>query len=469
MTRAVIVLIVLAMVAAACGGGEDDAATTTTTAPATTTTAEPATTTSAAATTTTIEAVGESSGDGGETTTTTSEPASPEPPPEALEDPDLLTFARGVLFVEQTGLGSGSAGKLLRMIDGDPLILGLSTDDDPPVVATFKMPADTTFTRFAIPGVFDRPGNATFMKMVTIEGSLEGPDSGFEVLAEFDLELHEEDDEVTEIFPESPRPVRWVRITWEGGVFIEEGDEGRTILDFTELIGNGTQEPMELSNAFDGVWSYRLTERLDLSGHPLELRQVGATVTGCLDTMLLTGTVNGRIARLNGFDPTDDDVGRFIMVADDDGAISSVYSLNNSIFGAWTAVDDPETTETPCSEEAPQPPAACGTAVYINFDYNSADIRPESEQVLADLYANLLNDGVAMVSIEGHTSTEGSEGYNLDLSERRAQSVVDDLVARGYDAGAISAIGLGETMPLISPDDDETSRELNRRVEINCG
>jgi OOP family OmpA-OmpF porin len=59
--------------------------------------------------------------------------------------------------------------------------------------------------------------------------------------------------------------------------------------------------------------------------------------------------------------------------------------------------------------------------------------------------------------------------YNQGLSERRAQSVVDDLVARGFDPAAISAIGFGETMPLISPDDDETSRELNRRVEITCG
>ena len=135
---------------------------------------------------------------------------------------------------------------------------------------------------------------------------------------------------------------------------------------------------------------------------------------------------------------------------------------NRRSFGAWTAVVDPDVTETPCSEEPP-PPRACGLPVYVNFDVNSATIRPESDQVLADLYDLLLADDVESVIIEGHTSTEGSEAYNLDLSERRAQSIVDDLISRGYSAGSITAAGLGETTPLISPDDDETSRELNRR------
>jgi outer membrane protein OmpA-like peptidoglycan-associated protein len=107
--------------------------------------------------------------------------------------------------------------------------------------------------------------------------------------------------------------------------------------------------------------------------------------------------------------------------------------------------------------------------VYVNFDKASAVLRPEAGPVLSDMYDGLVSQGVASVSIEGHTSTEGTDEYNQGLSERRAQAVVDDLVARGYDAAAISAIGFGETMPLISPDDDETSRELNRRVEIRCG
>ena len=107
-------------------------------------------------------------------------------------------------------------------------------------------------------------------------------------------------------------------------------------------------------------------------------------------------------------------------------------------------------------------------SVYVNFDVNSAVIRPESDQVLADLFAQLLAEEAQGVSIVGHTSTEGSVEHNLDLSEQRAQAVVDDLIRRGFDAGSISATGEGESQPLISPDKTETARELNRRVEIAC-
>jgi OOP family OmpA-OmpF porin len=131
-------------------------------------------------------------------------------------------------------------------------------------------------------------------------------------------------------------------------------------------------------------------------------------------------------------------------------------------------VDDLDVMAPDCPEP-PSEPNFCGVAVYVNFDVNSAVIRPESEQILADLYAGLTAAGAEQVSIEGHTSTEGSEEYNLDLSRRRAQAVVDDLVTRGFDAGSISAAGKGESEPLLRPDNDESSRELNRRVEIKCG
>ena len=49
------------------------------------------------------------------------------------------------------------------------------------------------------------------------------------------------------------------------------------------------------------------------------------------------------------------------------------------------------------------------------------------------------------------------------------QAVVADLIARGFDEAKIAASGKGETEPLISPDNDESSRSLNRRVEIECG
>lgn len=459
MTRLRLLLVSLALLAGACSG--DDTADTTAPPPSAAASEATTTTTNAAPVTTTTTTTAAPA-----TTTTTT--AAPEPPVE-VPRLDLLTFAEGAVFVSQTGLAGGSAATLLRMIDGDPLDLAIAGDDDPPLEIVYKLPANTTFDRFAIPNVVETPGNATFYKSVVISGSAEGPDAGFQVLARFELETHDEPDEVTELAPEVVTPVRWVKVDLQGGINIEEGDEGNTNLEFTEIIGNGAQDPVELSTAFTGIWDFRLTERLDLSGDPLELTQTGATISGCLDTIIINGSVNGRIARATGFDPARNDrPSAFIFVADDDGTIQAVWSENGSVFGARTAVIDPDVTSSPCSE-APPEPQFCGVAVYVNFDFDSAAIRPESDQVLADLYDGLVADGITQVSIEGHTSTEGSAEYNQDLSERRAQSVVDDLVARGFDPANITAVGKGETEPLLSPDNDESSRSLNRRVEVVCG
>ena len=54
-------------------------------------------------------------------------------PPDQIERRDLLTFAQGALFVSQSGLASGSAGRALRMIDGDTRKLALTSDAGGPV------------------------------------------------------------------------------------------------------------------------------------------------------------------------------------------------------------------------------------------------------------------------------------------------------------------------------------------------
>ncbi|MCP4204011.1 MAG: OmpA family protein [bacterium] len=390
-----------------------------------------------------------------------------EEPSDNQERPDLLTFGRGTVFVSQKGLAGGSASGALLAINGDPYRMALAGDRQLPVEFVFKLPAKTTFDRFAVPNVVEQPGNTTFVKNVVVSGSLEGPDSGYQELAAFELETHGPDEQLTEILPEILTPVRWIKIHFDGGIHFGEGEEGKTNIWFSELIGNGTQEPRELSTAFDGIWDFRTAERLDKQGIPLELSQTGTTITGCLGRIELQGTVNGAIARATGVDTKDGRPSAFIFVAAEDGSIQGLWSRNKGRFAPRTAVDDPTVTSTPCSE-APPEPKACGASVYVNFDVDSAVIRPESEQVLTDLYDRLVAEGAEKVSIVGHTSTEGSAEHNLDLSERRAQSVVKDLTERGFEAANLSATGLGESQPLISPDNTETARTLNRRVEISC-
>jgi outer membrane protein OmpA-like peptidoglycan-associated protein len=64
------------------------------------------------------------------------------------------------------------------------------------------------------------------------------------------------------------------------------------------------------------------------------------------------------------------------------------------------------------------------------------------------------------ILVEGHTDSKGSESYNQQLSERRAQAVRDALVNRGVDSHRLRVIGYGESQPISSDD------AMNRRVEL---
>ena len=87
--------------------------------------------------------------------------------------------------------------------------------------------------------------------------------------------------------------------------------------------------------------------------------------------------------------------------------------------------------------------------------------------MLDALYEGLRTDSSRAIVIEGHTSGEGADDYNLRLSERRAEAVVGDLVRRGLPQGRLRGTGAGERRP-IAANNDESGRSLNRRVEIKC-
>jgi OOP family OmpA-OmpF porin len=73
---------------------------------------------------------------------------------------------------------------------------------------------------------------------------------------------------------------------------------------------------------------------------------------------------------------------------------------------------------------------------------------------------------IKKIEVGGHASTEGSDHHNISLSDRRAKAVVKHLVEKGVTEERLSAHGYGETKPLVTPDDTEDKREVNRRVEF---
>ncbi|MCC5904195.1 MAG: OmpA family protein [Halomonas sp.] len=102
----------------------------------------------------------------------------------------------------------------------------------------------------------------------------------------------------------------------------------------------------------------------------------------------------------------------------------------------------------------------------VNFEFDSAQLTSNAQQVLNGIAERLVNNPDVRVSIEGHTDSRGSAQYNQNLSQRRAESVAAYLSQRGVATNRMRAIGYGEARPVASNDTD-AGRAQNRRVELD--
>jgi outer membrane protein OmpA-like peptidoglycan-associated protein len=101
----------------------------------------------------------------------------------------------------------------------------------------------------------------------------------------------------------------------------------------------------------------------------------------------------------------------------------------------------------------------------ILFDVDKASLRPEAKSNLEKLAAILIKYEDTDILVEGHTDATGSEEYNLDLSNKRSQSVANYLSTKQVLATRFTIMGYGESQPIA---DNETAdgRQANRRVEL---
>ncbi|HEY3875182.1 MAG TPA: OmpA family protein [Candidatus Kapabacteria bacterium] len=101
----------------------------------------------------------------------------------------------------------------------------------------------------------------------------------------------------------------------------------------------------------------------------------------------------------------------------------------------------------------------------IFFDFNKITLNPESYSELDRLAAILRTTPDVHVEIDAYTDNKGPQSYNVELSKRRAQSVVDYLVTHGTASSRLTARGLGNIKPIATNETDE-GRAQNRRVEF---
>ncbi|MCI0751895.1 MAG: OmpA family protein [Flammeovirgaceae bacterium] len=102
----------------------------------------------------------------------------------------------------------------------------------------------------------------------------------------------------------------------------------------------------------------------------------------------------------------------------------------------------------------------------IFFDIGKFNLKDQSLTEAEKLYSLLKDNPELKVQINGHTDNTGDAASNKTLSLKRATSVVDFLVSKGIDQGRVGAKGFGSERPIVSNDDEEGGRAINRRTEI---
>jgi OOP family OmpA-OmpF porin len=104
-------------------------------------------------------------------------------------------------------------------------------------------------------------------------------------------------------------------------------------------------------------------------------------------------------------------------------------------------------------------------ALYINFDFDKADIKPDSQSIIDQIAKLLKTNPDLNLTVEGHTDNVGTPPYNKKLSDARARSVVAALAAQGIEARRLKAVGYGQDKP-IADNGTDSGRAQNRRVEL---
>lgn len=101
----------------------------------------------------------------------------------------------------------------------------------------------------------------------------------------------------------------------------------------------------------------------------------------------------------------------------------------------------------------------------VTFDHNSATVRPGLYGEIDRISNVLIQYPQTVIRVEGHTDSTGSDTYNMNLSQRRAEAVKNLIVQRGVPYNRVETMAFGESMP-IAGNNTEAGRRMNRRVEI---
>jgi outer membrane protein OmpA-like peptidoglycan-associated protein len=381
-----------------------------------------------------------------------------EPPAASEGRPNMLALTEGAVMVEIDRQFRGGVGALF---DGHPASGYKHYDGHPyPLTLVLELGQLTRLDAAAFDSSQANEAKYPGISARTVElwVSTKGPKEGFEKVATFELLKHGRTAQPL------PKPVeaRWVKLV----VTANHGHARFSTLNEAELFGEwvGKVETADFSGDWAANWG------------PLRVAQRGEEVAGCGPALTFRGTVLGRALRATWVStkPKDKSRGPLSLVMVAPGKIRGEGRRDGAYPGdsaGWSAERPRKPVKIDCTVDLPgsmaEELAAKGRiALYgIRFATDSDVPLPESDPTLKEVLGALQAKPALRLAVEGHTDSTSSDAHNLDLSERRAKSVVQWLVEHGIDVKRLAPKGYGEGKPVASNDTSD-GRALNRRVEV---
>jgi flagellar motor protein MotB len=373
---------------------------------------------------------------------------------------DLLDISNGAVVLTSTSQYDEKWASLL-ILDGTTAT-GWCSAEDKVYNNTFiiELPQKYVLMEFVVDNSNTQEKNypGISARKFILYGSTESHKTGYSVIYEGEAEKGKK-----KIFAlDKSTKVKWLKLVIQSNW----GSKKYTEIMELEAYGEAVEKPDE-QKQIDGVYdtNYKL----------LKLSQDGNKIEGCYDydNGKLSGETDGRVIR---FQWTEDgpQVGTAIMVLNSDGTfLNGLWYEKGSYRGLWygSRVTDgrsPRCQLVEVKDSIGKSLDSTGRAILYGmyFEVDSAMLKPESTETLQQVLAVLKSKPLLNLVIEGHTDSQGSDKYNLELSQKRAQAVIDWLVKSGIDVNRLIAKGYGESKP-VADNSRPDGRALNRRVEIS--
>jgi len=155
-----------------------------------------------------------------------------------------------------------------------------------------------------------------------------------------------------------------------------------------------------------------------------------------------------------------------LQTKDGDAVLQKGQEDAVEIKGTYDCPEAEQVAEVAVVEPAAPPPEPLPESGLVYFDFDRAELNAEAQSTMDRIISDIQGRELGGITVGGHADTAGPEDYNMQLSQRRANTVAAELVRSGIPATIVTTEAFGET-DLAVETPDNTPAQPNRRATID--